>query len=228
MEKIAFGSQKLIGYVCGPKKGRGIIVIQDWWGVTEITRNHANMLADKGYRCLIPDLYHGNSTVDKEEASHLMDNLDWPRAVEELGQAVDYLRTEEKLDRVGGIGFCMGGALSLAAGQHCGVDAAISFYGTPPKDLCQPEKVEIPVQLHVGELDNLKGFSDVATMEAWSAAKLNGIVETHVYENCGHAFLNKGDLAVRLRAHMGHPEPSLETQKLAWDRVLHFFATHLE
>ena len=70
MEKIAFGPQKqLIGYLCGNMKGRGVVVIQDWWGVSEITRNHANMLASKGYRCLIPDLYHGNSTVDKEEAA---------------------------------------------------------------------------------------------------------------------------------------------------------------
>ena len=78
-------------------------------------------------RCLIPDIYHGKLGIDKEEAHHLYSNLDWPRAVEELSQAVQFLK-EEGSEKVGAIGFCMGGALAVAACQHCGIDCAAPFY----------------------------------------------------------------------------------------------------
>lgn len=224
MEQISFGSDKaLSGYVCGPVGKTGFVVIQEWWGITPIIKAHAQRLADHGYRCLIPDLYRGKCTVDKEEATHLMNGLDWPAAVQEVCQAVEYLRSEG-CTKILSIGFCMGGALCLAAAQHCNLDGAISFYGTPPKELAQPENVKVPLQAHVGELDNHVGFSDVPTVEAWvKTVQANGInAAWYVYEECGHGFLNRGDLAVSLRAQMGQPEPSEAAQERAWARVLEF------
>lgn len=223
MDEVTFGSD-LSGYACGTGESKtGFVVVQEWWGVTPIIKGHAQRLGDHGYRCLIPDLYHGKSTVDKEEASHLMDGLDWPGAVQELCQAVEYLRSEG-CSKVISIGFCMGGALCLAAAQHCNLDGAISFYGTPPKGLAQPENVKIPVQIHVGELDNHTGFSDVATVEAWiEAMKLaGGPGVSYTYEGCGHGFLNSGELAIELRGKMGHPEPTEAVQERAWKRVFDF------
>lgn len=231
MEEITFGSDTtnlLSGFACGPVKtgSTGIVVIQEWWGITSITKSHAERLAENGYRCLIPDLYHGKSTVDKEEASHLMNGLDWQGAVQECCQAIEYLRGEG-CSKVVVIGFCMGGALCLAAGQHCNLDGAVSFYGTPPKELAQPENVRIPVQVHVGELDNHVGFSDVPTVEGWisdlTSAGGSGVMYT--YEACGHGFLNTGDLAVELRTKMGHPEPTKAVQERAWERVLEFIGS---
>ena len=224
MEEITFGSDKnLSGFICGPLGSTGIVVIQEWWGVTPIIKGHAQRLADNGYRCLIPDLYHGKSTLDKEEAQHLMGDLDWQGAVQECCQAVEYLK-KEGCTKVIGIGFCMGGALCLAAGQHCTLDGAVSFYGTPPNELAQPENVRIPVQIHVGELDNHVGFSDVPTVDAWieklKAAGGTGVGYT--YEDCGHGFLNTGELAQELRKKMQHPEPTEDVQERAWKRVLEF------
>jgi len=91
-------------------------------------KEHATKIASHGYRCLIPDIYHGKIGIDKEEASHLMSNLDWQRAVAEITEAVTYLK-ENGATKVGAVGFCMGGALSLAAAQHCGIDCAQPFYG---------------------------------------------------------------------------------------------------
>jgi dienelactone hydrolase len=113
----------------------------------------------QGYRCLIPDIYRGKIGVDKEEASHLHSHLDWQRAVEDVIEGVKYLRAEGA-PKVGSIGFCMGGALSLAAAQHAEINAAVPFYGTPQPGICQPENVKAPVQFHFGALDEFSGFSD--------------------------------------------------------------------
>jgi hypothetical protein len=66
------------------------------------------------YRVLVPDLYRGKLGVDAEEASHLMTNLDWAGAVQDIGAAADML-AEDGNGSVGVVGFCMGGALSLAS-----------------------------------------------------------------------------------------------------------------
>lgn len=65
----------------------------------------------------------------------LMTNLDFPAAVKELGQAVSYLKGSGAT-KVGVVGFCMGGALTFAAAQHAGVDAAAPFYGCPDPAIC--------------------------------------------------------------------------------------------
>jgi carboxymethylenebutenolidase len=64
-----------------------------------------------------------------------MSNLDFPAAVKELGEAVAYLKASGA-SKVGVVGFCMGGALSFAAAQHAGVDAAAPFYGIPDPAIC--------------------------------------------------------------------------------------------
>ena len=87
--------------------------------------------------CLVPDLYKGKVGVDKEEASHMLSKLDWAAALEEIKAAVQYLR-DGGATRVACIGFCMGGALSLAAAQHAGIQCAAPFYGLPgvSGDMC--------------------------------------------------------------------------------------------
>lgn len=101
---------------------------------------------------LIPDLYNGKLTADKEEAHHLMSNLDFPKALAELGEAAEYLRSTGS-SKVGVVGFCMGGALSFATAQHANVDCAAPFYGTPPAAICEVEKIKVPVQAHFGMKD---------------------------------------------------------------------------
>jgi carboxymethylenebutenolidase len=226
MEQIKV-SDAIDGWVTGEKDSkRGVIVIQEWWGITPIIKDHAVTIAERCHaRCLIPDIYHGKSTVDKEEASHLMNNLDWQRAVQEINECVEFLR-RSGCGRVGVVGFCMGGALACAVAQHCKVDCAVAFYGTPPAGLAQPENVQVPIELHTGPLDDHTGFSDVATVEAW-AGKCTTSKAYVDYEGCGHGFLNTGELAAELRAKMGFPTPPEDMQKRAWDRLAAFFEKYL-
>jgi dienelactone hydrolase len=90
-----------------------VVVIQEWWGINQQMENVAQRLADAGHSALVPDLYRGRLASDADEAKHFMGDLDWPDAThQDLAGAVNYLARTH--DRVAVLGFCMGGALTIA------------------------------------------------------------------------------------------------------------------
>ena len=96
------------------------------------------------------------------------------------------------ISQVGVTGFCMGGALSLAAAALMpGVEAAAPFYGIPDDTLADVTKITIPLQCHFGTLDDVKGYSDPEAQkllrEKLDAAGVK--YEWFVYE-AGHGFTN--------------------------------------
>src|SRR6202166_925264 len=99
------------GYLAEPEHAAGaaaVVVIQEWWGLNDQIRGVADRLAAAGYVALVPDLYRGESTVEAEEAHHLMTNLDFSDATtQDIRGAVKYLKARS--ERVGVTGFCMGG-----------------------------------------------------------------------------------------------------------------------
>ena len=109
------------GYLAVPDSGSGpgLIVVQEWWGLTDHIADVTNRFAREGFVALAPDLYGGRTTHDAEEASALMNELPPEKAVTELSGAVDYLLSQQSVtgSAVGVVGFCMGGlfALNLAA-----------------------------------------------------------------------------------------------------------------
>jgi len=229
MEKISFGSANLPGYIVGPADAPGVILLQEWWGITDVIKEQAEMISQQGFRCLVPDLYKGKVGVDKEEASHLMNHLDFKGAIDEVSTAVQYLR-DNGAQKVGCVGFCMGGALTFCAAQHSGVDAAAPFYGTPDPAICDPTAIKVPVQAHFGELDTMKGFSDTETvkgvLDKMKAAKVP--VELFMYPKSGHAFMNALTPAgKKLIDEIGQASPPDEEPKAAFDRLIAFFKQHL-
>lgn len=228
MEKVSFG-EGLPGYEAGPKGAPGVIVLQEWWGVTDIIKDQALMISKEGFRVLVPDLYKGKVGVDAEEASHLMNHLDFKGAVEEMKAAADYLRSTGS-SKVGAVGFCMGGALTFAAAQHAGVDCAAPFYGIPDPAICSPEEIKVPVQAHFGKLDALQGFSDPASIEkVYEKMKAASCpVELFMYDGCGHAFMNglteQGREKIKA---IGAASPPDAEVKAAYDRLIAFMKKHL-
>ena len=68
--------QQISGYLADAGPGApGVVVIQEWWGLNDQIRGVADRLAAAGYTALVPDLYRGASTVEAEEAHHLMSGL---------------------------------------------------------------------------------------------------------------------------------------------------------
>ena len=127
------------GYLATAGQARpGVVVIQEWWGLNDQICGVADRFARAGYNALAPDLYKGRLTTEPDEANHLMTGLDFPAAThQDLRGAA--LELQKHSDRVAVMGFCMGGALTIAAAVHIHeVNAAVCFYGIPPKDSTRP------------------------------------------------------------------------------------------
>jgi len=208
-----------------------VIVVQEWWGVNDQIKKHAEFIASKGYTALVPDLYRGKIGVDAEEASHLMNNLNFREAVNDIDACALFLKSQASGRKVGITGFCMGGALSLAsAALTKSLDAAVPFYGIPPDSLCDVSKIKIPIQGHFGDLDAFAGFSDPAAVKALEEKLRKGGVphEIHRYPTQGHAFMNDTEWSFQKRKEMGLPPFDPQVVKTAWDRVFAFFEKHLD
>ena len=178
------------GFLARPGKNKvGVIVLQEWWGLVPHIQDVAQRFAQAGFTALAPDLYHGKSTVDAEEASHLMKGLDWGRAAQEIAGAVTHLREHEGCSRVAVVGFCMGGALTVIAASQPGVDAYAAFYGFPPGGAANLDDIRAPGLLFFGEKETFFSVPDAKAFAEKQTAR--GIsTDVIVYEGAGHAFFN--------------------------------------
>jgi carboxymethylenebutenolidase len=209
----------LPGYVTSGDRKAGVIVIQEWWGVNEQIKKLAEDWFSDKFVALVPDLYRGNVATDHEHAGHLFSGLDWPGAVQDIQGAVNYFHSKN-ITKVGVVGFCMGGALSIAAAVKVnGIHASAPFYGIPSKELADPALAKVPLQLHFGTKDSLKGFSDTEAQDALEKVLKDANVsyEFYRYDGADHAFVNQSN-----------PEKyNAEYAKLSHQRVIEFFEKHL-
>ena len=192
-----------------------IVLIQEWWGLNEQIRGVARRLADAGYNVLVPDLYRGKQASAADEAQHLMGSLNFPDALfQDLAGAVATAR--EHHGKVGVMGFCMGGALTLAAAVHLpAASAAVCFYGVPPAALADPHKLQVPLLAHFAEHDDWCTPAVVNNL----AEQLRDVTiehELHRYD-AHHGFFNEARPEVHDAA----------ASELAWQRTLTFLARHL-
>jgi carboxymethylenebutenolidase len=215
----------LAGYLAEPANPTGapaIVVIQEWWGINDQIRGVADRLASAGYVALVPDLYRGKSTVEQEEAHHLMSGLDFgDAATQDVRGAVQYLKLRS--DKVGCVGFCMGGALTLLSAVNIPeLAAAVTFYGFPPLEYIDASKIAIPVQGHWATQDEHFKIEQVDALEA--TLNTAGVTtEFHRYL-AQHAFANEEAVGPGRMATSQY-DPVWAQQ--AWDRTLTFFGRHL-
>jgi carboxymethylenebutenolidase len=204
------GSTK--AYLATAGQGRpGIVVIQEWWGLNDQICGVADRFARAGYNALAPDLYKGRLAATADEAGHLMTGLDFPDAThQDLRGAARHL--EALGGKVAAMGFCMGGALTVAAAVHVPeIDAAVCFYGIPPRDFADPATIRVPFQGHFANQDDWCTPSAVDTLEA----ALTGKHEIFRYD-AAHAFFNERSAAY-----------DVACAGQAWDRMARFLAAAL-
>ena len=217
--------QELQGYLAEPAQPNGapaVVVIQEWWGLNDQIRGVADRLASAGYLALVPDLYRGKSTIEKEEAHHLMTGLNFgDAATQDVRGAVQTLKT--RATKVGCVGFCMGGALTLLAAANVPeLDAAVTWYGCPPLEYIDATKIKIPLQGHWATQDEFFPASQVEGL----AAKLKdaGVSFDFHHYLAHHAFGNEQAVGPGRIAET-HYDPVWAQQ--AWDRTFTFFARKL-
>jgi carboxymethylenebutenolidase len=215
----------LSGYLAEPSQPAGapaIVVIQEWWGLNDQIRGVADRLALAGYRALVPDLYRGKSTVEAEEAHHLMDGLDFGDAAsQDVRGAVQFLKAGST--KVGVTGFCMGGALTVLSLCHVPeVDAGVIWYGCPPLDYVDASKITVPVLGHWAEQDQ---FFPIATADGL-AEKFSAAGVPHQFHRylAHHGFANETAVGPgRIPA----TQYDAVWAAQAWDRTLRFLGRTL-
>ena len=221
MVEFPSNGQTTGGYLAIPEKGKGpgVIVIQEWWGLVGHIKTVCDRFATEGYVALAPDLYHGQTTRSPDEAGKLMMAMQIDQAEKDLGGATQFLINHRATagNKVGTIGFCMGGALSLyAATKNPQVGACVVFYGGHPNVRPDLANLQAPMLGIYAERDGFVTPDSVRELER----QLKGLgksVEIHIYPNADHAFFNDE-----------RPEVyDAQAAEDAWRRTIEFFGKNL-
>ncbi len=204
------------------KSAPGLVVIQEWWGLTDQIKGVAERCAAAGYRVLVPDLYRGKLAIEANEAEHLMNDLDFADAAgQDIRGAVQHLKATGS-ERVGVTGFCMGGALTLLSAVNVPeADAAVIWYGYPPLEFVDASKIAIPLLGHWATDDAAFAIDGVDQLEVRLDAA--GVDYTFHRYDAKHAFANETADEKNLPFLKYDPEAAA----LAWERTLAFFGERL-
>jgi carboxymethylenebutenolidase len=221
------GDDEVKGFLAVPDgKGShpGIVVIQEWWGLTDWIKDNAKRLAGEGYVALAPDLYRGKVASNPNQARQLMTGLPQDRGQRDLKAAVDTLAHRDDVDkqRLGSIGWCMGGGLSLQLALHDDrIKACAMCYGRVVTDAGDLKSLQATVLGIFGEEDMGIKPADVRKFE--EALKEAGKKTAGIHEyKAGHGFMRppSSDLA--------NPAYRESEAKDAWQQIDKFFAGTLK
>ncbi|HEY9879972.1 MAG TPA: dienelactone hydrolase family protein [Leptolyngbyaceae cyanobacterium] len=210
-----------LGYLALPETGSGpgVVVLQEWWGLVPHIKNIADRFAQAGFVALAPDLYKGESTTSPDEAGRKMMALNIEKTAQDLEQAIQYLLNHDAVlgQKVGVVGFCMGGQLALlAATVSDRIGATVDFYGIHPNVRPDFSKLSAPVLGLFGDQDTFVPLEAVEDMVA-AIRHAGKPIETQLYPGAGHAFFNDT-----------RPEAYNEAAATdAWGRTVAFFKQHL-
>ena len=200
--------------------GPGVIVIQEWWGLVPHIEDVADRFAATGYTALAPDLYHGRASFEPDEAGKLMMALNLGEAGKDLTGAVDFLTARTGRSKIGVVGYCMGGGLTLvlATLRPDAVAAAAPYYGVIPWPEAQPDWSKLSARV-VGEYAEKDGFAGPEAVRALETQlrDLGKDVTLHVHAGADHAFFNDT-----------RPEVyDASASAVAFERTLELFASTL-
>ena len=209
------------GYLSEPEKGSGpgVVVIQEWWGLVDHIKDVCDRFAAEGFVALAPDLYHGKTTKSPDEAGKLMMALRIDEAEKDLSAAVEYLSTLDSTtsEKIGVVGFCMGGALSLyTATKNPNIGACVVFYGGHPNVKPDLPNLHAPVLgLYAGK-DGFVTPDSVHELER-QLKSLGKQIEVKIYPGADHAFFND------TRPEVYNAEAAAD----AWGRTVEFLRRNL-
>jgi carboxymethylenebutenolidase len=211
------------GYLARPA-GTGpfpaVIVIQEWWGLDAQTKSIADRFAKEGYLAFAPDLYHGELARlgDGDTAMKLMGKYG-PTAHNDLAAVFDALQSHPDCNgKIGSVGFCFGGRMSLTLSTMRPLDAVCTFYGGGMQTTFDQLRshLKAPVLGFFGDADQ---SIPAGTIQEFEKVLDEVGVEHEVitYPNSGHAFFRDSDPSVY------KPQAARD----AWERAKKFFAQNL-
>jgi carboxymethylenebutenolidase len=217
------GSDTVSGYLALPEgagKHPAVIVIHEYWGLNDWAKEQTRKFAEQGYVALGVDLYRGKVAGSPDEAHELMRGLPDDRGMSDLEAAFAYLssRPDVKSDKIGSVGWCMGGSWSIKlAVDQPKLSACIVNYGWLPSEPANVAKIKASVLGNFGAEDRGITVESVKAFEA--AMKASGkTTDIKIYDGAGHAFENPNNKE-------GYrPEATAD----AWQRMTAFFKKTLQ
>jgi carboxymethylenebutenolidase len=217
------GDETVKGILYTPE-GKGpfpaIIVIHEWWGLNDWVKEEASKLSDEGYVALAIDLYRGKVATTPEEAHEMMRGVPEDRAQRDLHAAYAFLegQPDVKKNRIGAIGWCMGGGYSLdVALQEPDLAADVINYGHLATDTATLKKINAPILGLFGAQDRGITPEDVKKFEA-QLQQLGKKIDITIYPDAGHGFENPNNKD-------GYrPKDTAD----AWEKTVKFLAANLK
>lgn len=173
-----------------------IIVIQEIFGVNTGIRQKCDKLAAEGYLALAPDLFwrlQPGIELDPDVEPEFQQALEWmgkfnqDAGIRDIQATIDFIREREGVEKVGCVGYCLGGRLAFMTAARTSIDASVGYYGVGIDGLLgEKEAIANPLMLHIPTED---GFVDKETQAKMHAGLGNHPrVTLYDYEGLDHGF----------------------------------------
>jgi carboxymethylenebutenolidase len=216
------GAGVMNGYYARPTvvehKLPAVVVIHENRGLNPYIEDVARRLAVAGFIAFAPDAltplggYPGND----DEGRTLQRERDRNEMIEDFLAAVEFVSSHpDCTGKVGTVGFCFGGGMSLRMAIRAPeLAAAVAYYGRHP-DPAEASSINAPLMLHHGELDERVNASWPDFEKALKASDASYLA--YEYADANHGFHNDTT-----------PRYDDEAALLSWQRTIDFFANHLD
>ena len=195
-----------------------MVVVHENRGLNPYIEDVARRVAKAGFIALAPDGltsvggYPGNDDKGRE----LQRTVDPTKLMNDFFAAIEFLTAHEATTGKTGItGFCYGGGVANAAAvAYPDLGAAVPFYGRQA-DAADVPRIQAPILLQYGELDERINAGWPAYEEALKAN--NKVYEAYIYPGANHGFHNDST-----------PRYDKEAAELAWQRTIDWFNKYLK
>ncbi len=221
--KLKSGDEEISAFLAIPKaagKFPAVVLIHEWWGLTDWEKENAIRFASKGYVSIAVDLYRGKLAKTPDEARTYSRSLSTDVVIRDIKSAVEYLKSRNDLlpDKIGIIGWCMGGGFALRSLIEIpDFSAGVICYGRLVEDEKQLERINAPILGIFAEKDRGIPPETVKNFEE-KMKKLGKKIKVKIYRDANHAFMNPNNKA-------NYDEVST---KSAWDLIDKFFKENLK
>ena len=207
-----------VAHPAGPDPRPAIVVIHEIFGLNDNIRGICRRFAQEGYAALAIDLYSGGlkALCVLQTVRAVFNNNTDNYGTRHLRNALTYLSQQPYADanRLGAIGFCMGGNFALAlAHEDKRVKTIAPFYGMTPK----------PLRTNVAGLCPVVGSYPGKDFTTNHGRQLNADLtaaniphDIKIYPDAKHSFMNDS-------GSLYNPEAAAD----AWQRTLAFFQSYI-
>jgi len=220
------GDGAFSAYVARPEgtPRAAIVVIQEIFGINPGIRQKCDRLAAEGYVAIAPDLFWRiepgielDPDVESElhQAFDLFGKFDQDKGIADIEATIKYVRESEDCEKVGAVGYCLGGRLAYMTAARTDIDASVGYYPVGiPELLREKHAIARPLMLHIAGADQL--VSPEVQKEMHEGLDDHPKVTLHDYPGLDHGF------ATEMGNRRNH-----EGAQLADSRTAEFFAAHL-